>query len=55
MSKPKIYGSVRNYLPNNRADERRKRRPREIKIGKLSEKRSWERTRRGKASGAHDV
>lgn len=25
MSKPKLYGSNRNYLPNNRADSRRRK------------------------------
>lgn len=25
MAKPKLYGSNRNYLPNNRADQRRRK------------------------------
>ena len=25
MSKPKLYGSQRNYLPNSRADQRRRK------------------------------
>lgn len=25
MAKPKLYGSQRNYLPNNRADSRRRK------------------------------
>ena len=31
MEKPKMYGSIRQYIPNNTADQRRKRFKRKAK------------------------
>ena len=37
MAKPKMYGSIKQYIPNNTADQRKKRFKRTAKIRKVKQ------------------
>lgn len=40
MAKPKMYGSVRQYIPNNTADQRKKRFKRKARVRNENKTRS---------------